>query len=121
MTTQELYKKLNAGEITEQKFLYEVRRDQNLHFISKFNNFKDTVRILKNKGIISEEKQEVEIYAKTIDMVNPYEYARGMDYESHALVSIFRRCFVLLFPSLLGHTYIVQIHPCSSLHPFLCV
>ena len=81
MTTQELYKKLNAGEITEQKFLYEVRRDQNLHFISKFNNFKDTVRILKNKGIISEEKQEVEVYAKTIDMVNPYEYARGMDYE----------------------------------------
>jgi hypothetical protein len=81
MTTQELYKKLNAGEITEQKFLYEVRRDQNLHFISKFNNFKDTVRILKNKGIISEEKKEVEIYAKTIDMVNPYEYARGMDFE----------------------------------------
>jgi hypothetical protein len=81
MTTQELYKKLNAGEITEQKFLYEVRRDQNLHFVSKFNNFKDTVRILKNKGIISEEKKEVEIYAKTIDMVNPYEYARGMDFE----------------------------------------
>lgn len=86
MTTQELYKKLNAGEITEQKFLYEVRRDQNLHFVSKFNNFKDTVRILKNKGIISEEKKEVEIYAKTIDMVNPYEYSRGMDYELAVVV-----------------------------------
>jgi hypothetical protein len=66
MTTQELYKKLNAGEITEQKFLYEVRRDQNLHFISKFNNFKDTVRILKNKGIISEEKKKLKYMLKLL-------------------------------------------------------
>jgi hypothetical protein len=49
------------------------------------------VKILKNKSIISEKahkeakqsagKQDVEIIAKTIDMVNPYEYAKGMDYE----------------------------------------
>ena len=88
MTTQELYIKLTAGEITEQKFLYEVRRDERLSFITSLNNFTDTVQILKNKGIISEKaakeatgKQEVEIIAKTIDMVNPYEYARGMDIE----------------------------------------
>ena len=88
MTTQELYIKLTAGEITEQKFLYEVRRDERLPFITSFNNFKDTVQILKNKGIISEKaakeatgKQEVEVIAKTIDMVNPYEYSRGMDIE----------------------------------------
>lgn len=88
MTTQELYTQLIAGEITEQKFLYETRRDQNLPFVTSLNNFKDTVQILKNKGIISEKaakestgKQEVEIIAKTIDMVNPYEYARGMDME----------------------------------------
>lgn len=88
MTTQELYTKLIAGEITEQKFLYETRRDQNLPFVTSLNNFKDTVQILKNKGIISEKaakeatgKQEVEIIAKTIDMVNPYEYSRGMDME----------------------------------------
>ena len=88
MTTQELYIKLIAGEITEQKFLYETRRDANLPFVTSLNNFKDTVQILKNKGIISEKaakeatgKQEVEIIAKTIDMVNPYEYARGMDIE----------------------------------------
>ena len=88
MTTQDLYTKLVAGEITEQKFLYETRRDQNLPFVTSLNNFKDTVQILKNKGIISEKaakeatgKQEVEVIAKTIDMVNPYEYSRGMDIE----------------------------------------
>ena len=86
MTTQELYNKVLSKEITQQKFLYEVRRDINLPFVSKLNNYEDAVTILKNKGVISEKKlatgkDEVEIYAKTIDMVNPYEYARGMNYE----------------------------------------
>jgi hypothetical protein len=88
MTTQDLYTKVVKGEITEQKFLYEVRRDTNLPWITSSNTFADTVKILKNKGMISEKqakessgKQEVEIIAKTIDMVNPYEYARGMDIE----------------------------------------
>jgi hypothetical protein len=59
--------------------------------ISSSNSFDDVVKILKNKSIISEKahkeaklatgKQEVDIIAKTIDMVNPYEYSRGMDYE----------------------------------------
>ena len=91
MTTQELYNKVVAGEVTQQKFLYEVRRDINLPFITSSNNFKDTVQILKNKGMISEKKlstgkQDVEIYAKTIDMVNPYEYTRGMNYELGVVV-----------------------------------
>ena len=86
MTTTDLYKKLKAGEITEQKFLYEVRRDPNLPFITNVNNFKDSVQILKNKGIIKEEKQEVEIFAKTIDMVNPYEYSRGMNFELDTVI-----------------------------------
>ena len=91
MTTQELYNKVLAKEVTQQKFLYEVRRDINLPFITSSNNFEDTVKILKNKGIISEKKlatgkQEVEIISKTIDMVNPYEYSRGMDYELAVVV-----------------------------------
>jgi hypothetical protein len=88
MTTQDLYTKLSKGEITEQKFLYEVRRDVNLPWITSSNSFKDTITILKNKGMISEKqtkestgKQEVEIIAKTIDMVNPYEYSKGIDFE----------------------------------------
>ena len=91
MTTQELYNKVLAEEVTQQKFLYEVRRDINLPFITASNNFKDTVQILKNKGMISEKKlstgkQDVEIFTKTIDMVNPYEYTRGMDYELGVVV-----------------------------------
>jgi len=91
MTTQELYNKVLAEEVTQQKFLYEVRRDINLPFITASNNFKDTVQILKNKGMISEKKlstgkQDVEIYAKTIDMVIPYEYTRGMNYELDVVV-----------------------------------
>ena len=88
MTTQDLYTKVSTGEITEQKFLYEVRRDINLPFITRSNNFTDTVKILKNKGMISEKqtklstgKQDVEIISKTIDMVNPYEYSKRMDIE----------------------------------------
>jgi hypothetical protein len=88
MTVQNLYTKYLNGEITKQKFLYEVRRDQNLTMISPNNSFDDVVKILKNKSIISEKasnestgKQEVEIIAKTIDMVNPYQYSKGMEYE----------------------------------------
>lgn len=88
MTVQNLYTKYLDGEISKQKFLYEVRRDSNLTMISPNNSFEDVVKILKNKSIISEKaskeskgKQEVEIIAKTIDMVNPYEYTKGMEYE----------------------------------------
>ena len=91
MTTQELYNKVLSEEVSKQKFLYEVRRDVNLPFITGLNTYEDAVQILKNKGIISEKalatgKQEVEIYAKTIDMVNPYEYARGMNFELGVVV-----------------------------------
>lgn len=91
MTVQNLYTQYLDGKITKQKFLYEVRRDQHLDMISSSNSFDDVVKILKNKSIISEKahkeaklatgKQEVDIISKTIDMVNPYEYSRGMDYE----------------------------------------
>jgi hypothetical protein len=92
MTVQNLYTQYLDGKITQQKFLYEVRRDQNLTMISPNNSFNDVVKILKNKSIISEKaskestgKQDVEIIAKTIDMVNPYEYTRGMEYELEIL------------------------------------
>jgi hypothetical protein len=91
MTVQNLYTQYLDGKVTKAKFLYEVRRDQNLTMISHHNNFDDTIKILKNKNIISEKaskeskqptgKQEVDIIVKTIDMVNPYEYSRGMNYE----------------------------------------
>ena len=95
MTIQDLYTQYLDGKVTKQKFLYEARRDQNLTMISPSNSFDDVVKILKNKSIISEKahkeakqaegKQDVEIIAKTIDMVNPYEYTRGMEYELEIL------------------------------------
>jgi len=81
MTTQELYNKVLKGDVTEAKFLYEVRRDVNLPFITNWNTFQDTVKILKNKGIISEEKKGADVLVKTIDQVNPYEYSKGMNFE----------------------------------------
>jgi len=84
MTAQTLYNKLNSGEITKEKFLYEIRK-QNLPSITKFNSFNDTVKILKNKSIISEVKEKSpelpEIDAPTIDMVSPYEYSKGINFE----------------------------------------
>lgn len=84
MTTKELYRKHKSGDISNQKFLYEVRRDAHLPWITNLTSYEDAVKILKNKGIINEAedgKQDVVVIAKTVDMVNPYEYANGLDYE----------------------------------------
>jgi hypothetical protein len=85
MTTKELYKKHKSGDISNQKFLYEVRRDAHLPWINNLTSYEDAVKILKNKGIINEADSkkygDVEVISKTIDMVNPYEYSKGMNYE----------------------------------------
>jgi len=93
MTAQSLYNQLVQGTINKDKFLYEVRRDPSLTMITRFNSFADTIQILKKKSIISENKElsnkykadknpllpEVESF--TIDMVSPYEYSKGINYE----------------------------------------
>lgn len=85
MTTKELYIKHKSGDISNQKFLYEVRRDSKLPWITNMTSYEDAVKILKNKGIINEadgkKYGDVEVISKTIDMVNPYEYSKGMNYE----------------------------------------
>jgi hypothetical protein len=55
MTTVDLYKKHKAGGVSREKFLYEVRRDAMLPFITNLTSYSDAVQILKNKGIIKEE------------------------------------------------------------------
>lgn len=55
MTTVDLYKKHKSGEVSREKFLYEVRRDAMLPFITNLTSYSDAVQILKNKGIIKEE------------------------------------------------------------------
>jgi hypothetical protein len=54
MRTIELYRKHKAGKVSREKFLYEVRRDKNLPWITNITSFDDAVKILKNKGVISE-------------------------------------------------------------------
>lgn len=54
MRTIELYRKHKAGDISRDRFLYEVRRDKNLPWITNITSYDDAVKILKNKGVISE-------------------------------------------------------------------
>jgi hypothetical protein len=100
MTTIQLYRKHKAGEISREKFLYEVRRDNNLPFITNLTSYDDAVKILKNKGIVTEvdtkeakadEAVKAETKAKapstkkpeslSIDVANPYEYRHGLQHE----------------------------------------
>ncbi len=99
MTTLELYRKHKSGDISREKFLYEVRRDNNLPFITNLTSYTDAVQILKNKGIVTEETKEAkadeavkaEVKAKApsdkkpkelhIDQANPYEYRHGLQFE----------------------------------------
>ena len=81
MTAIDLYKQLKEGKITESKFLYEVRRDINLPFITNLMSFKDTEQVLKNKGIIKEWSKEKDEITATIDRLNPYRFKRAMEFE----------------------------------------
>jgi len=103
MTTLELYRKHKSGGISREKFLYEVRRDNNLPYITNLTSYTDAVQILKNKGIVTEETKEAkadeavkaEVKAKTssdkkpkelhIDYANPYEYRHGLAHELDAI------------------------------------
>jgi hypothetical protein len=81
MTTIDLYKQLKEGKIAESKFLYEVRRDQNLPWILNTTSFEDAEKILKNKGIIKEWIQEDHKITAIIDRLNPYQFKRAMEFE----------------------------------------
>jgi hypothetical protein len=64
MTTIDLYRKHKAGEISREKFLYEVRRNEQLPWITNLTSYDDAVKILKNKGVVTEAKIE-EVFALT--------------------------------------------------------
>jgi hypothetical protein len=104
MTTIDLYRKHKAGEVSREKFLYEVRRDNNLPFITNLTSYDDAVKILKNKGIVTEvdtkeakatEAVKAEVKAKTpstakpktlhLDVAHPYEYRLGLQQELNTL------------------------------------
>jgi hypothetical protein len=78
MTTAKLYRKFKAGEISRDRFLYEVRRDSNLPWITNTTSFDDAVKILKNKSIINEMDQNVKT-DPAVDRVNPYFLKKGVE------------------------------------------
>ena len=79
MTTLELFKKHRKGEVSRERFLYEVRRDNNLPWVTNTTSYDDAVKILKNKGIIREalefEPQNITT-DPVVDRVNPYALKR---------------------------------------------
>ena len=80
MTIQEKYNKHINGEISKEKFLYESRRDPGLsQYITNSTSYDDAVKILKNRGIITEARKKAT--SLTLDQSNPYEYKKGLDYE----------------------------------------
>ena len=68
------YKLVIEGKLSESQFLRNTRLALP-KFITNINSYKDTVKILKNKGIISEVKDE------KINEYNPQQYNLGMRYE----------------------------------------
>lgn len=77
MTTAKLYRKYKAGEISRDRFLYEVRRDSNLPWVTNTTSFDDAVKILKNKSIISELDANIKA-DPAVDRVNPYFLKAGV-------------------------------------------
>ena len=54
MTIAKLYENHKKGKVSKQTFLYEARKDDNLPWVNNLTSYEDAVKILKNKGIISE-------------------------------------------------------------------
>jgi len=85
MNTQSLYNQLKKREISEQKFLHEVRRDPQLTMVHPTNSLQDTIAILKRHKVIFEVKDKnpelPEVESLTIDQVSPFQYAKGIEYE----------------------------------------
>lgn len=74
------YKALNEGTLGQAQFLRNVKMALP-KFISNTTTFNDAVKILKNKGIITEAKPSPMEYGMPNEWCNPQEYDLGMRYE----------------------------------------
>lgn len=54
MTIAKLYENHKNGKVSKQSFLNEARKDANLPWVNNLTSYEDAVKILKNKGVISE-------------------------------------------------------------------
>lgn len=74
------YKAVNEGKLGQSQFLRNVKMALP-KFISNSTSFGDAVKILKNKGIITEAKPSPTEYGMPNEWCNPQEYDLGMRYE----------------------------------------
>jgi hypothetical protein len=74
------YKLVTEGKLSESQFLRNAKMALP-KFISNTITFKDAVKILKNKSIITEAKSEPQEYGIPNEYTNPQEYDLGMRYE----------------------------------------
>jgi hypothetical protein len=74
------YKSVNEGTLGQSQFLRNVKMALP-KFISNTTTFNDAVKILKNKGIITEAKPSPTEYGMPNEWCNPQEYDLGMRYE----------------------------------------
>jgi hypothetical protein len=52
---QKLYQDLNEGKISRNQFLFQIRKDSRINsFFTSANSYDETVRILKNRGLLFE-------------------------------------------------------------------
>jgi hypothetical protein len=58
MTVANLFAKHRAGYISKEKFLYEVRKDAQLPYISNLTSYDDAIKMLKQKSVIKEALQD---------------------------------------------------------------
>ena len=82
VTATEKYRAVNEGKMAKKEFVRQMRQEFP-QYISQFNGFKDSVSILKNKGLIFESKPTgTQIYderpAATVDLTR---LERGIFYE----------------------------------------
>ena len=80
-TIQEKYNAILEGNFSKSQFVKDAKRELS-QFISPFNGYKDTVSILKSKGVIFEAaKKEVPHYDKPEPGYSIETIERGVDYE----------------------------------------
>lgn len=88
MTVANLFAQHRAGKVSKEKFLYEVRRDAQLPFISNLTSYEDAIKILKQKGVIKEAQEtsksllnEQEDLYHQIDRLNPILVKKAVNME----------------------------------------
>jgi len=83
-TATEKYNAVLEGKMAEKEFVRQMRQ-QFPNFISQFNGFKDSVQILKNKGMIFEAKKEEDKGYKVPEVnISLDVIERGVDAELEA-------------------------------------